>query len=252
MSKLIRLSSQSLPSEPVPMVLSLPSNNWTKIGHLNVHSYLAKWEDIKDQAMRQAYIMCFTETFLEHHQNIQYCYLPMQDQCQIFRLDRLQTCNQDLTKGGIMIVCPSSLQPIRINIHHPNHLEVVSITATFIISGCTMCIVAVYRCPQQQLAEFLNLLDNYMANLPQIVPSIILGDFDEDLLSRSNSSRLLQSMSTRGFNQLVQLPTTDSGSLLDHINYNGTTNNTFIDAIDTTRIMIAPIYHSLSDLIISS
>ena len=57
-SEMKRLSNQSLPSEPAPNVLSLPSNNWMKIGHLNIHSYLAKWKDIViDQAMKQA--MCF-------------------------------------------------------------------------------------------------------------------------------------------------------------------------------------------------
>ena len=50
-----KLSTQNLPSEPVPKVISLPRNNWIKIGHLNVHSYLAKQEDlIRDEAMRQA------------------------------------------------------------------------------------------------------------------------------------------------------------------------------------------------------
>ena len=40
-------------------------------------------------------------------------------------------------------------------------------------------------------------------------------------------------MSYRGFSQLVQVPTTYSGSLLDHIYYNGATDNTFIDVVDT-------------------
>ena len=43
-SKMKRLSNQSLPSEPAPNVLSLPSNNWMKIGHLNIHSYFGKVE----------------------------------------------------------------------------------------------------------------------------------------------------------------------------------------------------------------
>ena len=96
-----RLSKQSIPSEPIPMVLSLPSNNWMKIGHLNVYSHLAKQEDISDQAMRQTNIMCFTETFRRPHQHIEHNYLPMQDKCQVFRLDRLQISNEDLAKCGI-------------------------------------------------------------------------------------------------------------------------------------------------------
>ena len=49
-----RLSTQYLPSEPVPKVLSLPREGWIKISHLNVHSYFAKHRDIiTDQAMAQ-------------------------------------------------------------------------------------------------------------------------------------------------------------------------------------------------------
>ena len=95
-----------------------------------------------------------------------------------------------------------------------------------------MCIVAIYRRPQQHLATFLSLVNDYLANLPQIVPTVIVGDFNEDI-SRSNPSRLLQLMTSRGFTQLVQVPTTDSGTLLDHIYFNGVMQNIFVDVVDT-------------------
>ena len=178
--------------------------------------------------------MCFTETFLKPHQHVEHNHLPIQDECQVFRLDRLQTNNEDLAKGGIMIVCSRSLQPIRINLqhHHPPQLEVVSIVATSTHSGCRMCIMAVYRRPNQPLTAFLPLLNHYVSNLPQIMPTIILGDFNENLLSPSPSP-LLQLMSSRRFYQLVQGPTTDSGSLLDHIYCNGAVNDALIDVVDT-------------------
>ena len=140
-----RLSTQNLPSEPLPKVISLPRNNWIKIGHLNVHSYLAKQEDlIRDEAMRQA-IVCFTETFLRPHQHIEQDYLPMQDECLVFRLDRQQTSTEDLSKGGVMIVCPKSLQPVRICTQRPPQIEVVGIIASSTHSSCQICVVAVYR-----------------------------------------------------------------------------------------------------------
>ena len=197
-SEMKKLSNQSLQSEPVP------SNNWMKISHLNVHSYFAKWEDIiKDQAMTQTNILCFTETFLRHHQHLEQSYLPTQNESEVFRLDRLQTNSEDLTKGGIMIICPSSLQPVRININHPNQLEAISIIATSTNSGRRMCIVAIYRHPCQPLTEFLPLISNYVTNLPNIIPTIILGDFNEDLLSRSTSSVLVQIMSQNSTNLFI-------------------------------------------------
>ena len=90
----------------------------------------------------------------------------------------------------------------------------------------------VYRHPQQPLATFLSLFGNYLAYLPHIVPTIIVVDFNEDL-SRSTTSRVLQLMSSRGFSQLVQVPTTDSGSMLDHIYYNGIVEDAVIDVTNT-------------------
>ena len=122
--------------------------------------HLAKWKDIvTDQAMRQTNIMCFTETFLKP-QCVERNYLPIQDECQVFRLDRPQINNEDLAKGRIMIVCSKSLQPIRINLQHSPKLEVVSIMATSTYSGCRMCIMAVYRHPNQPLTAFLALLNH--------------------------------------------------------------------------------------------
>jgi len=70
-----------------------------------------------------------------HH--IRSDYLPMQENSLVFRLDHLQTNDEDLTKGGIMMVCHSSLHPVRINIPHPSELEVLSImVATH--TGCSM------------------------------------------------------------------------------------------------------------------
>ena len=142
------------------------------------------------------------------------------------------TDNEDLAKGGIMIVCSRSLQPIRINIQHPPQLEIVSIMATSTHSGCRMCIMAVYRHPNQPLTTFLPLLNQYISNISQIMPTVILRDFNDNLLSPSPSP-LLQLMSSRRFSQLVQVPTTDSGSLLDHIYYNGTADYALIDVVDT-------------------
>ena len=209
-----------------------------KISHLNVHSYLAKHEYIiTDQAMARANDICFSGTLLQPQQQLENTFLPIKEECTIFRFDRTQTRSGDLAEGGMMIVCPS-LQPIRVNIERPTQLEVVSIIAHAIHSDCRMCLVTVYRRPQQELAVFLSLLGNYLANLPQMVPTIIVGDFNEDLLSRLTSSRILKLMSSRGFSQLVQVPTTDSGSLLDHIYYNGITEDAVVDVIDTIRTMM--------------
>lgn len=79
------------------------------------------------------------------------------------------------------------------------------------------------------METFLPLLDNYLSRIPH--QTIVLGDFND--VSTASSSQLLRMMSSKGFSQLVKVPTTDSGSSLDHIYYTGTTTNVFIDVVDT-------------------
>ena len=81
-SEMKRLSTQNLPVR----------DSWIKIAHVNVHSYLAKHEDIiRDEVMKHVNVMCFTETFLWPQQQLEDNKLPMQEVCMVFRLDRVQT-----------------------------------------------------------------------------------------------------------------------------------------------------------------
>ena len=63
------------------------------------------------------------------------------------------------------------------------------------------------------------------------MPTVVLGDFTDDLLSPASSSRLLRVMSFKGLSQLVKVVITDSGSLLDHTYYNGTAAGTSVDVV---------------------
>lgn len=66
------------------------------------------------------------------------------------------------------------------------------------------------------------------------MPAIVLGDFNEDLLSAPSSSELLRLMSSKGFTQLITVPATDSGTLLDH----NATTTTVVYVVDTILIMM--------------
>ena len=184
--------TKNLPPETIPNVINLPKHGWIKIGH--VRSFIAKQEDvIRDEAITNVNIMCFTETFFHSHQIIERGYVPVQGGV-VFRLDRLQTTSESLARGGIMIVCLPSLKPVRLTIgHHPSELEVLGIKITP-NHDCiySMCVVAVYRRPQQQLPTFLSLLSCYMSSLPSGMPTVILGDF----MKISYQSPALQDCST--------------------------------------------------------
>ena len=214
-----RLTSDILlPPQPVPQVMALTSTEWIKIEHLNVRSYRAKLEDVaEDKCIAHADVMCFTETHLKSHHNVGN--LTLNGESSIFyRYDRATSSAQDLSNGGVLIACASSLHPLCTNIQHPPTLEIVSIVVST-KPGHHICVVAVYRRPQLPLDTFLPLLSDYLGNLPQGMPTVILGDFNENLLPSTSSTRLLQLMSSLGYPQLVAEPTTDSGSLIDHVYY---------------------------------
>ena len=232
-SEMERLTSdRPLPPQPVPQVVTLPSTDWIKIGHLNVRFYRAKLAD--DKCIAHTDVMCFTETHLKSHHDVSSLTLNGESSV-LYRCDCVPSSAQDLSNGGVLIACASSLHPVRTSIQHPPTLEIVSIVVST-QTGHRICVVAVYRRPQLPLGTFLPLLNDYLSNLPhqthQGMPTVILGDFNENLLPSTSSSRLLQFMSSLGYTQLVAEPTTDSGSLLDHIYYNRSYQG-FVDVVDT-------------------
>ena len=64
------------------------------------------------------------------------------------------------------------------------------------------------------------------------MPNIILGDFNENILAKSDL-RLSTLMSSHGFSQLVHRPTTDNGTLLDHVYYDRPSEWHRVHVIDT-------------------
>ena len=65
------------------------------------------------------------------------------------------------------------------------------------------------------LYNLLSILTSIISNTSNATqPVIVLGDFNEDVINNQNSS-LLSLMSTGGFNQMVNSPTTDRGTLID-------------------------------------
>ena len=63
------------------------------------------------------------------------------------------------------------------------------------------------------------------------LPCIILGDFNEDIM-QNNDNRIVSFMSSSGYTQLVNSPTTARGTLIDHVYYNRLPDNIQIQVQD--------------------
>ena len=76
-------------------------------------------------------------------------------------------------------------------------------------------IISVYRPPSTPISKFTDELLNIASKLKE-TPTCIVGDFNEDI--SMTCQRHCSSMLTLiGFKQMVKKPTTDSGTLIDHV-----------------------------------
>ena len=63
------------------------------------------------------------------------------------------------------------------------------------------------------------------------IPTLILGDFNENILSQPNSS-IVTIESNHGYTQLVTSSTTSKATLIDHVYYNRPASNIIVEVHD--------------------
>ena len=198
--------------QSVPVLSHDPS--CVTVALLNVRSIIAKLPDIRaDSNLRSASVLCFCETWLNAAQPS-----PMLIENQVdIRCDRV-TCEN---KGGVLMCVPSHMTPFNVQRFAVSGIEVVSATVKLPRSECLQ-IATVYRSPSVPQATLITLLRRLLAHLTQsTTPSIVVGDFNEDLLHNPNSA-LVRLMESSGFTQLVKCPTTPQGTMIDHAYYKDT------------------------------
>lgn len=218
-----RLSEKLLPTLPLYIYPS-QDNNHISIVLLNVRSLVSKIPDIHyDESLISSNIVCFTETWLDH----------AQASPSLFESHTTLRCDRTSCKnGGVMISLHQSIQTTHISIFSPIAVLIEAISTILILPNNTQLqITLVYRSPSTPITTVINLLSTILDQQSDI-PSLVLGDFNDDLLANPNS-HLVNFMSQHGYSQLVHNPTTDNGSLIDHIYYNKTTQMSEVRNIDS-------------------
>ncbi|XP_047213329.1 uncharacterized protein LOC124863125 [Girardinichthys multiradiatus] len=157
-----------------------------RIIHHNVEGLISHSEDMKHHhELRLADILCLTETHLFGSSAPACC--QMEGYCFFSRNRHVSYSNRvDMSTkegGGVATYCRSLLQPQeRRYFHNVTDLEynVVKVDAPI-----TALIATVYRPPSYDLATFLTNMENLLdgLNSMDIQPVVVLGDFNEDLLS---------------------------------------------------------------------
>ena len=93
-----------------------------------------------------------------------------------------------------------------------------------------MIVISVYRPPSTPTDMFMNLMLEIIAKL-QHVRTCIVGDFNEDVSITSNMCCCTM-FRLQGFKQMVNEPTHDSGTIIDHLYMSQTLNTMQTDVTD--------------------
>ncbi|CAG2241375.1 unnamed protein product [Mytilus edulis] len=104
----------------------------------------------------------------------------------------------------------------------------------FKISSKNILVATVYRTQKYNLGKFLENLEILICKLVDLSEKIVvIGDFNQDILK--GGCTVFNFMSSKGFRQLVDSPTTEGGTLIDHV---------YVKGCLDTQIAIIPTYYS--------
>ena len=224
------MRNNRLPAIPLPQFSTLCKTDHITIGHLNVCYFFNKLEDLTSPNESLLYkkvdIMCFTETYIAKRRNVKrftemYGYKD-------FRLD-VESAFDHGNLHGVMICASIKLNPIELpSVKIPPGLQ-AKVIATC-IGKKKLVVAVVYRPPPMKMATFCIKMEELLLSLPQGVPRVIVGDFNEDLMVK-NDTQLERLFAHHGLHQKVKQPTTDSGTCIDHVY--SSIDKGVVDVVDT-------------------
>ena len=228
--EMLEMRNNTLPPQTKPASLGKQKPEWLTVGHLNIRYFLEKVKDLTSPAEMEIYhttdVMCFTETYLTHDHNIQR-FLDVNNFLQ-FRRD-IPNVQDHQDQHGVLICASARLNPMELTLIKVDNLESKVVVIETSKSKLVICVV--YRKPSLNMNLFENLLYKLLQLLPEHVPTIILGDFNDNL-TLDGMSPLVHFMCKHGYKQYVSQPTTDNGSIIDHIYFNRVDDNAIIDVHD--------------------
>ena len=203
-----------------------------KISHLNIRGVKSHIEDLKaDPLMKVSNVLCLCETFLQTKDKLDGSVIGRNDM-EIFRMDRTSSVlseNQSGT-GGVLLAAQKDLNPVYLAGSISKHLEYVAVQLKH--NNNKLFIISLYRPPSGKVNTFLQEIDQVLSDTnAQNSHCIVVGDFNEDLLS--TSCPILAYFQSKKFHQKTDAPTRDSGSLLDHTYISGNLNVNSLSVHDT-------------------
>ena len=201
-------------------LLHSPMPHTISISLLNIRSIVHKEEYILcDNLLHN--VICFTETWLHDG-----------DSCHLHGLTHkcLRHNRTNINGGGLMMLV-SNMYVVTASHTLSNHGIEILQTVIAITNDILLEIILVYRSPSSSTSQTIELLHQTLSVVHSraITSTIVLGDFNEDLLSTTNKP-IYTYMNSIRFLQYVNRPTTDYSSLLDAV---------YMKASDTHHITVS-------------
>ncbi|VDI59074.1 Hypothetical predicted protein [Mytilus galloprovincialis] len=228
----------SMRTASAPVVNILKEHQMT-IAYHNIQGLVPHISDLKvNSEMVRADFICLTETWLTS--NDQYVKLDNYGFRHVCRNDVFNNDNEmfrtikQMKNGGVGYFSKNGIDFEHINFDIRN-IECIG----FRIMETDTIVVTVYRTQKYNVKIFVKQLGLVLNQISSISDkSIIVGDFNQDILKEE---RYVESfMKSNGYVQIITEPTTEKGTLIDHV---------YVKGINSYCVRIVPTFYSYHEAI---
>ncbi|XP_078688663.1 uncharacterized protein LOC144920377 isoform X2 [Branchiostoma floridae x Branchiostoma belcheri] len=211
-------------SNPFTNVGDRSENEVSKLNivHHNTEGLVAHFKSLKSTCLVKADIICLTETWLS--ENVPSSQVQLES-FNMFRKDRSgrrvcedgSSATSNAPHGGVAVYVRDVYRCSEIPIPDDIGLECVVMQVS--AEGMDHLIVAIYRAPNVHKDLFISSLEKLLQHLTAVERNntVIVGDFNENLLSSEDNKKIQSFLMRNGYEQLIEAPTTMKGTLIDHV-----------------------------------
>lgn len=231
----------------MPNFIELAPTNFIETSHsgitiasINIQGLHSHMDDLSyDDRIMGCDIICLCETDVKYDIPVPagyQFYNKTREICYTYR-NKTFTTLKGSKSGGVGILVKNSLAINKLGLELKD-IEYIAI----VLPETNIAIVNIYKSPSHPMKIFLRSLNIFLEKFSQMTYSFIaMGDFNEDLLK--GDFQIKNTFEKYNFKQMVNQPTTDKGTLLDHVYVSSEISNVIIEKI-------LPLYYSYHSAIV--
>ena len=191
-----------------------------KLLHINIGNFNRKIADMKsDDIFQNVDIISLNETHLGYSDTL------APDMIGINKDVFIVGCDCNNRGGGVALIVNTKLNPKQIRMNTILEIVVVEINEPI-----QVIVISVYRPPSAPIDLFMNHMLEIIAQFLHVATCIV-GDFNEDV-SFTLNTHCCKMFRLQGFKQMINKPTHDSGTTIDHVYVSQTVNTMQTDVTD--------------------